>query len=71
MNDCTFEDNKGRADGGSYGWGGAIFLDESDASLIARNCKFINNWAEKGAELSVLKMEAKANFTTVILRVIK
>ena len=49
VNYCTFESNKAFQNlAGGYGWGGAIFLDDDECSLIARNCRFINNKAASG-----------------------
>ena len=46
LNNCKFEGNKARTNiGGGFGLGGAIDVDEG--SLIARNCRFTNNWAGK------------------------
>jgi len=49
VNNCIFENNKASTNlGGGYGWGGAIFIDDDSCSLIARNCRFINNKAAAG-----------------------
>ena len=42
---CTFEGNHASSDGVSYGLGGAIIVDEG--SLIANDCRFINNKADR------------------------
>lgn len=49
VNNCIFENNKASTNlAGGYGWGGAIFIDDDSCSLIARNCRFINNKAAAG-----------------------
>ena len=49
VNNCIFENNKASTNlAGGYGWGGAIFIDDDSCSLIARNCRFINNKAASG-----------------------
>ena len=49
VNDCIFESNKAFQNlAGGYGWGGAIYLDDDECSLVARNCRFINNNAASG-----------------------
>ena len=45
LNRCIFESNYASSDGVSYGLGGAIDVDEG--SLIANDCKFINNKADR------------------------
>lgn len=46
---CIFEGNKAfQNKAGGYGWGGAIYLDDDECSLIAKNCRFINNNAASG-----------------------
>ena len=45
LNRCIFEGNHASSDGASYGLGGAIVVDEG--SLIANNCRFINNKADR------------------------
>ncbi|MDO5860279.1 Ig-like domain repeat protein, partial [Methanobrevibacter sp.] len=42
---CIFEGNHASSDGVSYGLGGAIIVDEG--SLIANDCRFINNKADR------------------------
>ncbi len=42
---CIFEGNHASSDGVSYGLGGAIIVDEG--SLVANDCKFINNKADR------------------------
>ena len=49
LNDCIFEGNKAFQNlAGGYGWGGAIYIDDDSCSLVARNCRFINNNAASG-----------------------
>ena len=45
LNRCIFENNYASSDGVSYGLGGAIVVDEG--SLIANNCSFLNNKADR------------------------
>ena len=45
LNRCIFEGNHASSDGVSYGLGGAIIVDEG--SLIANDCRFINNKADR------------------------
>ncbi len=45
LNRCIFEENHANSDGVSYGLGGAIAVDEG--SLIATDCRFINNKADR------------------------
>ena len=45
LNDCVFSSNWAvESDIDTLGLGGAIYVN-SDGSLIANNCKFLNNWA--------------------------
>ena len=49
LNDCTFDNNIALTNlAGGFGWGGAIYLDSDKCTLIANNCKFINNEARGG-----------------------
>ncbi|WP_298523334.1 right-handed parallel beta-helix repeat-containing protein, partial [uncultured Methanobrevibacter sp.] len=64
LNNCKLENNKAYQNlGGGFGWGGAIFLDESDASLVANNCRFTNNNAASGGGAVYLEDGASATFT--------
>ncbi|MBQ7927788.1 MAG: Ig-like domain repeat protein [Methanobrevibacter sp.] len=45
LNRCIFENNYASSDGVSYGLGGAIDVDEG--TLVANNCRFINNKADR------------------------
>lgn len=68
---CVFDNNKACENTfGGFGWGGAIFLDESDASLIAKNCRFINNKADNGGGAVCAEDGASASLKTVISRAI-
>ena len=63
FNNCVFENNKACENTfGGFGWGGAIFLDESDASLIANNCRFTNNKADNGGGAVCAEDDASATF---------
>ena len=63
FNNCVFENNKACENTfGGFGWGGAIFLDESDASLIAKNCRFTNNKADNGGGAVCVEDGASASF---------
>ena len=63
FNNCIFNNNKACKNVfGGHGWGGAIFLDESDASLIANNCRFTNNEADNGGGAVYVEDGAKATF---------
>ena len=63
FNNCVFDNNKACENTfGGFGWGGAIFLDESDASLIARNCRFTNNKADNGGGAVCAEDGASASF---------
>ena len=63
FNNCVFENNKACENTfGGFGWGGAIFLDESDASLIAKNCRFTNNKADNGGGAVCAEDGASASF---------
>ena len=63
FNNCIFDNNEaGKNIAGGFGWGGAIFLDESDASLIANNCRFTNNKADNGGGAVCAEDDASATF---------
>ena len=63
FNNCKFDNNKACKNIlGGFGWGGAIFLDESDASLIANNCRFTNNQADNGGGAVYVEDGATATF---------
>ena len=63
FNNCIFDNNEaGKNIAGGFGWGGAIFLDESDASLIANNCRFTNNKADNGGGAVCVEDDASATF---------
>jgi hypothetical protein len=63
MTDCIFDNNKARKNKlGGYGLGGAIYLDESDASLNAYNCSFTNNNADNGGGAVFVEDGATASF---------
>ena len=63
FNNCIFDSNEaGKNTFGGFGWGGAIFLDESDASLIANNCRFTNNKADNGGGAVCAEDDASATF---------
>ena len=63
LDNCKFENNNAYQNlGGGFGWGGAIFLDESDASLIAKNCRFTNNNAASGGGAVYVEDGATATF---------
>ena len=63
LDNCKFENNKAYQNkAGGFGWGGAIFLDESDASLIAKNCRFTNNNAASGGGAVYVEDGATATF---------
>ena len=63
FNNCVFDNNEaGMNSLHGFGWGGAIFLDESDASLIARNCRFTNNKADNGGGAVCVEDGASASF---------
>ena len=63
MTDCIFDNNKARENKlGGYGLGGAIYLDESDASLNAYNCSFTNNNADNGGGAVFVEDGATASF---------
>ncbi|WP_292888460.1 right-handed parallel beta-helix repeat-containing protein [Methanobrevibacter sp. UBA212] len=64
FNNCIFDSNEACSNvAGGYGWGGAIFLDEEDASLIANNCRFTNNKADNGGGAVYVEDGATATFT--------
>ena len=63
FNNCIFDSNEAYSNSaGGYGWGGAIFLDEEDASLIANNCRFTNNKADNGGGAVYVEDGATATF---------
>ncbi|MBR6024914.1 MAG: Ig-like domain repeat protein [Methanobrevibacter sp.] len=65
LDNCKFENNKAyKNKAGGFGWGGAIFLDESDASLIAKNCRFTNNNAASGGGAVYVEDGATATFNS-------
>ena len=45
-----------------YGWGGAIFVDESDASIVVNNCEFIDNNAAQGGGAVLVEDGGTATF---------
>ena len=63
FNNCIFDSNEAYSNvAGGFGWGGAIFLDDSDASLIANNCRFTNNKADNGGGAVYVEDGATATF---------
>ena len=63
LNNCIFNANKVYSNSfEGFGWGGAIFLDEEDASLIANNCRFTNNYAKNGGGAVCVEDGASATF---------